>query len=299
MKSPIADFGATMGKCPICETTRIESIPECDCGYSFIENEITDASKLRIFFLKIEKTDWTDKVSLVQKIHQTQVKKHRAAVPGSRGGWAYKNTGKLLKKKKSLVEEDINLAIALNEYPRLSECRNKTQAKQMLKQERKKNTFFSILHKQFDDERDLQKCLIDNWERTPFCNEWIFVNSKYYLAGVGEIDILARHRDNGSWLVIELKKNIAEEKTVGQIQRYMGGVKENLACKNEEVFGCIISGYPPDEKIRLALLTNKNIEQQIYCLENDQIKFMDKQTVLSLLEFDKLPPEKQLEIIKK
>jgi len=60
----------------------------------------------------------------------------------------------------------------------------------------------------------------------------------------------------------------------------MGWVKENLSFKNEEVFVLIISGYPPDENIRLALLNNKKIDQQIYCLENDQIRFIDKETAL-------------------
>jgi len=169
-----------MEKCPICGTTKTDPILECDCGYSFTENEIKDAAKLRIFFLKIGKKDWAKKVSLVLRIHQIQGERYGFAIPGSIGGWSYKDTGSLLGKKKSLVSEDINLAKAINEYPRLMKCRNKTQAKQMLKQERKKNTFFSVRYKQFDDERDLQKCIIDNWGKTPFCNEWIFYKSKHY-----------------------------------------------------------------------------------------------------------------------
>jgi len=81
----------------------------------------------------------------------------------------------------------------------------------------------------------------------------------------------------------------------------MGWVIENLASENEQVLGLIISGYPPDENIRLALLNTQKIDYQIYSLnsKNNQIKFMDTQIAFFALKFDKLPLEKQKELLKK
>ncbi|MBC8181909.1 DUF91 domain-containing protein [candidate division KSB1 bacterium] len=282
-----------MEKCPVCENTKLESTLECHCGYSLIENKIKDDLKLRAFYLKLQRENWVKEVSLLLKIHQTQEKKHGVAVSGKKGGWTYKDTGKLLGKRKSLIAEDIDLALSIVRYPHLLKCRNKTQAKQRLKQIVKNTILPPELYNQFDDESELQKHIIDNWERTPFFKKWSFEDSSHHLSGAGELDILARHHDNGNWLVIELKKKVATDKTVGQIHRYIGWVKENLARNNEEVFGCIVTGYPPDENLRLALLNTKNVEQQIYFLDDDQIKFVNEQDAFSFLKLDKLPPEKQ------
>ena len=54
------------------------------------------------------------------------------------------------------------------------------------------------------------------------------------------IDILAISKDQKEFLVIELKKGRASDIVMGQIQRYMGHIKNNLA-GDKDVKGLIIA----------------------------------------------------------
>ena len=138
-------------------------------------------------------------------------------------------------------------------------------------------------------ERDLQKHIEDNWEKIEVLKEWELKNSQYNIGNAGVIDLLAHHHSDPKWLVIELKKDISSDKTVGQILRYMGWVMENKADKNEEVFGLIISAYPPDKNIRLALFPTRRIEEKIYYLEKDEVKTIDSDIAYKALEIDEMP----------
>ena len=62
-----------------------------------------------------------------------------------------------------------------------------------------------------------------------------------YETDTGPIDILAISRDKKELLVVELKKGRASDSVVGQIQRYMGYVQEELAEDNQRVRGAIIA----------------------------------------------------------
>ena len=59
--------------------------------------------------------------------------------------------------------------------------------------------------------------------------------------------------------MVELKKGRVSDNVVGQIQRYMGYVKQDLAEKNQEVKGVII-GFEDDVKIQRALSVTSNID---------------------------------------
>ena len=60
-------------------------------------------------------------------------------------------------------------------------------------------------------------------------------------------------------LVVELKKGRASDVVVGQIQRYMGYVLEELAEENQNVRGVIIA-LEDDLRLRRALKVTSNIE---------------------------------------
>ena len=75
----------------------------------------------------------------------------------------------------------------------------------------------------------------------------------------GPIDILAISKDKKELLVVELKKGKASDNVVGQIQRYMGYVKEELASKEQKVKGVIIA-LEDNLGIRRALAVTNNIE---------------------------------------
>ncbi len=64
-------------------------------------------------------------------------------------------------------------------------------------------------------------------------------------------------------LVVELKKGRVSDNVVGQIQRYMGFVKEERAEPNQIVKGVII-GLEDDLRVRRALSVTNNIEYYRY-----------------------------------
>ncbi|GAB4222283.1 MAG: hypothetical protein Kow0062_18940 [Acidobacteriota bacterium] len=112
----------------------------------------------------------------------------------------------------------------------------------------------------FGLERYLHEFLLDNWDATPLGAEWELLEEEGDVNGygserptpVGRIDLLARHRREPRLLVVELKRNQASDRTVGQILRYMGWVRENLATDGEAVEGLVIA-HEGDDRLRYAL----------------------------------------------
>ncbi|MGN6123415.1 MAG: endonuclease NucS domain-containing protein, partial [Sphingomonas oligoaromativorans] len=74
---------------------------------------------------------------------------------------------------------------------------------------------------------------------------------RQYSTTVGPIDLLARDKKTGQYVVIELKKGRSADKVYGQLSRYMGWVKANLA-GGAEVMGVIV-GSKIDDKLRSAV----------------------------------------------
>ena len=88
------------------------------------------------------------------------------------------------------------------------------------------------------------------------------------------IDLLARHKKEPKWLVVELKRGQSSDQTVGQVLRYMGWVRENLASPEEKVQGLIIS-HSEDKKIRYALKHTSNVELNLYEVDFNLKKIME------------------------
>jgi len=119
-------------------------------------------------------------------------------------------------------------------------------------------------------ERHLQDFLWQNWDQTELGQEWKRYSEPgaeaagyEYACGIGRIDILARQRQRGDWLVIELKRGQNSDETVGQVLRYMGWVQRNLADEGEQVRGLIIS-RTWDERLTYALMPLSNVEAMVY-----------------------------------
>ncbi len=81
----------------------------------------------------------------------------------------------------------------------------------------------------FGLERHLHDFLFDNWDRMELGHDWaIYGDEKGDDSGyefptdVGRIDLLAKHRREKRWLILELKRNQTDDTTVGQVLRYMG-----------------------------------------------------------------------------
>jgi restriction system protein len=114
-------------------------------------------------------------------------------------------------------------------------------------------------------EKHLEDFLVANWAQTElgkshdiFTEEGETVGQQYQ-SDTGPIDILAVSKDKKELLVIELKKGKASDNVVGQIQRYMGFVKDVLTEEGQSVRGIIIA-LEDDLKIRRALSVAQNIE---------------------------------------
>lgn len=114
-------------------------------------------------------------------------------------------------------------------------------------------------------EEHLEAFLVANWSNTELGQNYdIFVEDgevagQQYQTDTGPIDILAQSKDKKEYLVIELKKRRASDSVVGQIQRYMGYVKQEMVNNGEKVKGIIIA-LDDDQRIRRALSVTQNIE---------------------------------------
>tara|TARA_B100000683_G_scaffold257805_1_gene279703 strand:+ start:279 stop:1205 length:927 start_codon:yes stop_codon:yes gene_type:complete len=114
-------------------------------------------------------------------------------------------------------------------------------------------------------EKHLEDFLVQNWNNTELGNNYEIFSEDGELVGqqyqtdTGPIDILAISKDKKTLLVVELKKGRVSDSVVGQIQRYMGYVKDELAESNQQVKGIII-GLEDDNKIKRALSVTQNID---------------------------------------
>jgi restriction system protein len=114
-------------------------------------------------------------------------------------------------------------------------------------------------------EKHLEDFLVANWSQTELAANYDIFEEEGELVGqqypsdTGPLDILAVSKDKRTLLVIELKKGRASDAVVGQIQRYMGYVKEELAEPGQDVRGIIIA-LDDDLRLRRALSVANNIE---------------------------------------
>jgi len=110
----------------------------------------------------------------------------------------------------------------------------------------------------FAMEKHLEAFLVTNWNSTALSNEFIIYEEEGEAVGqqfqtdAGPIDILAISKDKKKLLVVELKRGRASDVVVGQVLRYMGFVKEQIAEDDQSVEGVIIA-LEDDQKLRWAL----------------------------------------------
>lgn len=114
-------------------------------------------------------------------------------------------------------------------------------------------------------EKHLEDFLVKNWAFTELAKGYdIFTEEgeaagQQYPTDTGPIDVLAISKDGNELLVVELKKGRATDAVVGQIQRYMGYVLDELAEPHQSVRGCIIA-LEDDIRLRRALRVTSNID---------------------------------------
>jgi restriction system protein len=114
-------------------------------------------------------------------------------------------------------------------------------------------------------EKHLEDFLVQNWKQTELGKHYDIYEEdgelvgQQYQSDTGPIDILAISKDKKELLVVELKKGRVSDSVVGQIQRYMGYVQEELAEEGQKVKGVIIA-LEDDLRIKRALAVTTNIE---------------------------------------
>ena len=125
----------------------------------------------------------------------------------------------------------------------------------------------------YEFERDLEHHLVENLAAIePGLRLYVQdkeTDGEQFVTDVGKIDVLAVDK-NGDFVVIEVKGSEATDKAIGQLLRYMGWVKKNLA-KQEKVRGIIIAKKASDE-LRYAVSNLENVAVKEYEV---QFKFKD------------------------
>ena len=119
-------------------------------------------------------------------------------------------------------------------------------------------------------ERHLHEFLRDNWDATELGKEWKLYEYQgdpeagyEFPCKVGRIDLLAKHRTEPRWLVVELKRDQSTDITLGQVLRYMGWVQTDHSESGEQVEGLIIS-HSNDENLLYALKAVPSVNVLLY-----------------------------------
>ncbi len=105
-------------------------------------------------------------------------------------------------------------------------------------------------------ESQLEGWLQDHLERLE--QGLILVGRQYETPDAGRLDILARDT-GGQYVVVELKRDLANDMALGQLFRYMGWVRMNLA-EGDEVRGYVV-GDEIDDRMVYATLANDAIDR--------------------------------------
>ena len=118
-------------------------------------------------------------------------------------------------------------------------------------------------------ETHLEEFIEANWPRIDFGGPLELYEAEGGRSGrqfptdIGAIDFLASDASSNEFVVIELKKGRSSDKVLGQCQRYMGWVQQNLAKPGQTVRGLIIAP-DIDERLKLALTVAQNVDVLCY-----------------------------------
>lgn len=130
----------------------------------------------------------------------------------------------------------------------------------------------------FPIEANLRDFLIKNLNVVKDAKLRLFVDEngrdgKEYPTNVGPIDILTQD-DRGDFIVFELKLSRGADKALGQLLRYMGWVKKNLA-KGVAVKGVIVANKM-DGKIKYAVMVTPEVTLYEYEMKFELTKPKDQ-----------------------
>jgi hypothetical protein len=122
-------------------------------------------------------------------------------------------------------------------------------------------------------ERHLHDYMFDNWDMLDLAQDWdIYTRDGEPEAGyefrtpIGRIDLLAKHKREPRWLVIELKREKSSDAVVGQVLRYMGWLQKHLVEIGETVEGLVVA-TEGDPQLHYALEVVPSVSFKSYEVE--------------------------------
>jgi hypothetical protein len=121
-------------------------------------------------------------------------------------------------------------------------------------------------------EQYLEEFLHSNWERVDFGRPLELWSPddrpprQFDTGEAGRMDFLCRDRETGAIVVVELKRAAPSDSVVGQILRYMGWVKAELARPEQPVEGIIVVGES-DQRLRYSVATTPAVRVMSYSID--------------------------------
>jgi len=88
-------------------------------------------------------------------------------------------------------------------------------------------------------------------------------DGRQFPAGTWSIDFLAVDNETNELVVIELKRGQTSDATIGQVLRYIGWVKENIAETDQNVRGIIVC-QEVDDALKYAVQQISNVDVFTY-----------------------------------
>jgi len=113
-------------------------------------------------------------------------------------------------------------------------------------------------------EQYLEDLLVEQWDTLPCGEELEFLDRQVECGTLGTLDILARDRSTGDYVVIELKRDQGDDEVVGQVSRYMGWIKKQRADHEGVGVRGIIVAHQATERLRSAVSPHQNIGLYTY-----------------------------------
>lgn len=109
-----------------------------------------------------------------------------------------------------------------------------------------------------------------NWGRSLRLFETSLSSGRQFPAGRWIIDFLAIDNETNDLVVIELKRGQTSDATIGQVQRYMGWVRNNIAEDGQNVRGIVIC-HEVDDSLRYGVLPSGDVEVLTYSVKFELI----------------------------
>jgi hypothetical protein len=115
-------------------------------------------------------------------------------------------------------------------------------------------------------EKYLEDLLVDGWDSLPWAASLEYIGRQVPCGDLGFIDILAKDRTSGDFVVIELKRDESDDEVVGQLSRYMGWIKEHRALPTCVGVKGIIVVHEVTPKLRSAIIPLSIVDLYTYDL---------------------------------